>query len=135
MRKSMAKEMEAPFYCGTQAADWYCNNCDRCVKGHKPADGQYPKESTMRKYISIGKECKLKYAIDIGFITGEVEKKIVDQIGRNEHGHIAQTCMLFSDNEDDGYKPKPRPKPDKGGPNQMVMPFIIESCLNQKELA
>lgn len=128
----MSKEMETPFSNGSEAADWVYNNCDRCVKSYKPkVEGEWPSFKTMQQYCSIGKECKLKLAIDIGFITSEVPVAIIDQIGRNEHGFIAQQCMLYSDNEDDGYKPKKRPKPDGGGPNQMCMPFIIEDSLKE----
>lgn len=127
----MSKKMESPFSNGTEAMNWIDENCDRCVKAYRPkADGEYPSFNTMKQYCSIGKECKFKFAIDIGFITGEVPSEIVDQIGRREHGFISHNCLHYSDNDDDGYKPKPRPKPD-GPLNQMVMPFIIEQTLNE----
>jgi len=128
----MGKLMETPFSNGTSAMMWMENNCDRCVKAYRPkVEGNWPSFDTMKQYCSIGKECKLKLHIDIGFISSEVPKEIIDQIGRNENGWISDQCMLFSDNEDDGYKPKKRPKPDGSGPNQMIMPFSIEEILKQ----
>lgn len=125
--------METPFSNGTSAMMWMDNNCDRCVKAYKPkVDGEWPSFETMKQYCSIGKECKLKLAIDIGFVTSEVPVAIIDQIGRNENGGIAQQCMFYSDNEDDGYKPKKRPRPDNTPDNQMTMPFIIEQTLSRK---
>src|ERR1700759_4132073 len=98
------KQMETPFSNGTSAMIWLDNNCDRCVKAYKPKkEGEWPSFKTMQVYCSIGKECKLKLAIDIGFITSEVPTEIIDQIGRDENGHIVEQCMLYSDNEDDGY--------------------------------
>lgn len=130
----MNKEMITPFSNGSEAMDWVGNNCDRCIRAYKPTkEGEWPSDKTMRQYCSTGKECKLKYHIDIGFITGEIPLQIGEQIGfRDEHKNcLKQTCLLYSDNEDDGFKPKPRPKPD-WPLNQMVMPFIIEESLKQK---
>ena len=130
----MSKEMCTPFSNGTEAMDWMDQNCDRCVKAYKPLkEGEWPSFKTMQTYCSIGKECKLKLHIDIGFITSEVPVDICKQIGMDEVGRL-KNCMHFSDNEDDGFKPNPRPKPDNTPDNQMVMPFIIENCLNKKEL-
>lgn len=125
--------METPFSNGTEAMMWLDNNCDRCVKAYKPkADGEWPSFKTMKQYCSIGKECKLKLHIDIGFITSDVPVEIIDQVGRDERGFIAEQCRFYSDNEDDGYKPKKRPRPDGTGPNQMVMPFSIEGILKRE---
>ena len=127
--------MCSPFSSGSEAADWVYNNCDKCVRSYKPIkDGEWPSFKTMQQYCSIGKECKMKLAIDIGFITGEIPVDIAEQIGfRNEHKNsLKQTCLFYSDNDDDGYKPKPRPKPDNTPDNQMVMPFIIEQTLKSE---
>lgn len=126
--------MISPFSNGSEAMDWVDNNCNRCVKAYRPkVEGDFPSFKTMQQYCSIGKECKLKFHIDMGFITGEIPVHIGEQIGfSDEHKNsLKQTCLLYSDNDDDGYKPKPRPKPD-GPLNQMVMPFIIEQTLKQE---
>jgi hypothetical protein len=121
------KETIVPFSSGTEAADWYSENCERCTKAFFPKeDGNWPSDSTMKKYCSTGKECKLKYYLDLGFITGEIPADIAVQIGyKNET--MPDSCMMYSDNEDDRYQPPKQPrKPKPTGPNQMVMPFIIQ---------
>ena len=120
----MKKQMVIPFSSGTEGMNWYANNCSECKRAYLPKDGNYPSDKTMRNYVSCGKECKMKFAIDYGFITGEVDSEIIDLIGRNEHGWIAQSCRFFSDDDNDRYKAPKRPRPD--APNQMVMPFILD---------
>ena len=133
----MKQEMFTPFRRGTEAADWYDNNCTRCVKAFFPkVDGDWPSDATMKQYCSIGKECKLKYAIDVAFITGEIPMNIAVQIGIDmDFGGLKETCMMFSDNEDDGYRPTNQPDPED--PNQLCMPFfsVVEESLSRKELA
>lgn len=132
MIKANEKQM-APFSNGTEAMMWYDANCSRCTKAYFPAkDGDWPKDSTMKQYVSCGKECKLKYHIDWGFVTGEIPQEIAQQIGEDEYG-LKQTCLLFSDNEDDGYKPPKRPRPDNTPPNQLLMPFYLQE-IGIKEL-
>lgn len=131
---SKKEPMCTPFSNGSEAMDWCARNCDRCTKAfHPKVDGDWPSDKTMRQYISIGKECKFKYHIDLGFIIGEIPLSIAQQMGYTEDKVWFPDCIHYSDNEDDGYKPKPRPKPDPTPPNQMVMPFIIEETLKQKE--
>lgn len=126
--------MLSPFSNGTEAMTWCGNNCDRCTKAYHPKDDNWPSDKTIRQYISIGKECKFKYHIDLGFITGEIPLDIAKQMGYTEDKVWFPDCIHFSDNEDDGYKPKKRPAPDNTPDNQMVMPFCIEESLNKKEL-
>lgn len=76
---------ETPFSNGTSAMIWYDENCSKCTRAFFPkVDGQWPSEKTIRHYVEIGRECKMKHAIDIGFISGEVPVSIIDLIGRNE---------------------------------------------------
>lgn len=114
-----------PFSNGTEAMMWYGENCDRCVKAfHIGANGEWPQESTLKQYVRLGKYCKLQYWIDVGFIEGTIPDDIAAQIGKDTDYGLKQTCMFFSDNDNDGYKPPKRPKPEP--PNQMVMPFILD---------
>jgi len=124
-----------PFSSGTEARCWYSENCERCTKAFFPKqDGDWPSDKTMRQYCSTGKECKLKYAIDLGFITGEIPLNIALQIGyKEETKDFPDSCMMFSDNEDDRWQPPKRPRPDKTPDNQMVMPFLFDS-ITKKEL-
>lgn len=122
------EEKFTPFSTGTGAMIWYSNNCDLCKKAYFPKDGEYPSDKTMKEYCRIGKECKLKYHIDFGFITGEIPLEIAEQIGISETGGLKESCMFFSDNDNDGFTPPKRPKPED--PNQLVMPFIIDDIKN-----
>ena len=121
------KETIRPFSNGTEAMQWYDDNCTRCTKAFFPKiDGNYPSDTTMKKYCSIGKECKLKYAIDWSFITSEILLDIAKQIGIGELGGLKETCMFFSDNDDDRFKyPKGTPV-DNSPMNQLVMPLILD---------
>jgi hypothetical protein len=116
-----------PFSNGTQAMIWQDNNCDRCVKAWHP-DGEkgYPKEKTIQSYVRCGKYCKLQYWIDIGWIEGSIPLEIAKQIGLDENELLRDQCMFYSDNEDDGYKPPKRPKPDNTPDAQLTMPFYLE---------
>jgi hypothetical protein len=116
-----------PFSNGTEAMSWYYHNCEQCVKAYFPKEpGNWPKDSTIRQYISCGKECKMKYHIDYGFITGEIPVSIAEQIGYTEEKGFPSSCIMFSDKDDDRYRPPKRPSPDDTPPNQMVMPFYLE---------
>lgn len=134
----MEKETFRPFSNGSEAMVWYVDNCERCSKAYFPKDGEYPSDKTMKQYCSSGRECKLKYAIDFGFVTGEIPLDIAKQIGIDEqNGGLKESCMMFSDNDDDGFKPPKRPKPDRTPDNQLVMPFLLDEVLenhNVKEL-
>jgi hypothetical protein len=117
-----------PFSNGTEAMMWLDGNCDRCVKAFHPnQDKGFPKkESTMQKYVTCGKYCKLQYWIDIGFIEGTIPMEIAKQIGLDENGHLKEQCMFFSDNDNDGFKYPKRTPPDNTPNNQLVMPFILD---------
>lgn len=106
-----------PFSNGTEAMIWYDENCTRCSKAYFPKDGEYPSDQTMKKYCSIGKECKLKYAIDWAFVTSEIPDEVAAQIGESKYGLKSQ-CMMFSDNDDDRYRPPKKPRPRPINPDQ-----------------
>jgi len=123
-----------PFSNGTSAMMWYFENCDKCIKSFKPKNGEYPSDSTMKKYCSIGKECKMKYALDLGHITGTIPNEIAQQIGVDENFNLKDQCMMFSDDEDDGFKYPKKPKPDNTPDNQMVLPFTLNEILENHEI-
>lgn len=126
-------EIFRPFSNGTSAMIWYSENCETCKKAYFPKDGEYPPDKTMKQYCSTGRECKLKYALDFAFITGEIPMNVAEQIGI-EDGGLKETCMFWSDNEDDGFKPPKRPKPDRTPDNQLVMPFALDEILQGHKL-
>jgi len=120
-----------PFSNGTDAMCWYAENCEKCVKAYFPKDGIYPSDKTMKNYCSIGKECKLKYYIDWGFVSGEIPDKIAEQIGKDKDYGLKQTCLMFSDDEDDGYKPPKRPKKDPTPDNQILLFSDFDELVNR----
>lgn len=121
-----------PFSTGTEAINWYANNCEACTKAYFPKEGKdYPSDATMRKYCTSGKECKLKYYLDLAFITSELPMKIAAQIGTTPYG-LKENCMLFTDNTDDGYKASKRPTPDTTPDNQMVLPYAWDDIAQQR---
>lgn len=122
----MSKDFITPFSNGTESMMWYDENCSSCKKAFFPkVDDDYPSEKTMKQYCSIGKECKLKYAIDMSFITAELPINIAEQIGLDEHGLLKWNCLMFSDKDDDGFKYPKRPTPDNTPQNQLVMPILL----------
>ena len=125
-----------PFSNGTEAMNWYENNCENCVKAYFPKeDRDYPNDKTMKKYIKSGKECKLKYAIDFGFVSGDIPDEVAILIGKRGEMGLKDSCMLFSDNDDDGYKPPEPPEPPDNTPeNQLVMPFEVNRILETESL-
>jgi hypothetical protein len=56
----------------------------------------------------------------LGFITSEIPLDIAKQIGFKD-GNLNESCMMFSDNDDDGYKPPKQPKPDNTPDNQILL--------------
>lgn len=123
----------APFSSGSEAMFWYGENCEKCTKAFFPKkQGDWPSDKTMRQYCSTGKECKLKYAIDVSFITAELPLNIALQVGyKEETEEFPDSCMMFSDNDDDRWQPPKRLRPDKTPQNQMVMPFLFDSITQE----
>ncbi len=118
-----------PFSNGTEAMIWYGNNCEVCTKAYFPKDGEYPSDKTMKRYCKIGKECKLKYAIDWSFVSGEIPDDVAAQIGTNKFG-LKETCMMFSDDEDNRYKPPHKPI-DNIPDNQLMLFSIADDILEE----
>lgn len=115
-----------PFSNGSSAMIWYSENCDLCVKAYHPKDGNYPSDATMKNYCSIGKECRFKYAIDVAFITGEIDEELAQKIGLDKGGN----CLLFSDDKNDGYTPPKKPKPDNTPDNQILLFSEFDELVN-----
>jgi hypothetical protein len=106
-----------PFSNGTEGMMWYDSNCDRCVKAYCPKEGKdLPDFEATQKLVNLGRECKLKFALDLSHITGEITEDIAKQIGYKDG--MPQQCLFFSDNEDDGWKPAPK-KPIIPDPRQL----------------
>jgi hypothetical protein len=116
-----------PFSNGTEAMMWMDENCDHCTKAfHVDEEKGWPKESTLKEYVRCGKYCKFQYWIDISFIEAAIPKEIAEGMGYTEEKRFPRNCLHYSDNEDDGYKPPKRPKPDNTPDNQLLMPFFLQ---------
>lgn len=129
-------ESISPFSNGTEAMCWLDQNCDNCVKAYVPKNPELgmPDFDTTQRLVNLGRECRLKFAIDLGFITGEIPLEVASVIGYTEEKGFPEQCMMFSDNDDDGYKPNPR-KPKDEPPSQFCLPFAINEILkDHKEL-
>lgn len=130
--KTFKEEQYTAFSNGTGAMIWYADNCDRCTKAYWPDENKdWPSDKTMRKYVACGKECKLKYFLDHGFIFGTIPDSIAEQIGKGEWG-LKESCMFYSDSDNDRYRPPKlpkRPPPDRTPNNQLVLPFLIDEIL------
>lgn len=123
---------------GESARRWEAHNCEQCKRAFRPAEGKdYPDMKTSIKLINLGMECKLKLALDIGWITSTMSLDICKQIGivgepiHQDNGltfvRLQQQCRFFSDDDKDGWHPvyKPKEPPD----NQMCLPFALnEIC-------
>lgn len=125
------KDHMIPFSSGTQACGWMSRNCDCCVKAFKPNNGEPPDFDATQKLVNLGRECKHKFKIDWGFISGEVPIETSLAIGGTEKD-FPKKCILWSDDSNDGYKPTPR-KPKDAPDNQLCMPFGINEILAQSE--
>jgi hypothetical protein len=96
-----------PFSNGTDFMIWYERNCEKCIRAFFPKEGKdYPTDQTMKTYCFRGKECKLKYAIDVSVITGEITDDIAKKIGKREGFGLLNRCKEFSIDQNDAYKPK-----------------------------
>ena len=126
------EKMIIPFSCGTEAMDWQYNNCDQCKRAYKPKNGNdYPDFDETEKLVSQGKECKLKYHIDYGFIIGEIPEYIGKQVGLSESGGLKDSCMMFIENNDRGWRDEDEPKPVSVIPDhQLCFPFIMDEIIN-----
>lgn len=117
--------MMAPFSNGTEAMMWADRNCDCCAKAYHPAvDGDWPKDSTMRQYCRDGRECPMKYAIDVAHVTGEIPLGMAQRVGYDPAigPRMPSKCKEWKDRGDGGNPsgPKqPRPVPA----NQLSMGF------------
>ena len=112
---------------------WLDENCDRCVKSYKPLNGEMPDYNVTQKLVNLGRECKLKFALDYSMVTGELPTDIALQIGYTEQNGFPESCMLFSDDKNDGYKTPPR-KPKDAPDGQMCLPFAINDIVMTEQL-
>lgn len=133
-KADQAVEMFRPFSNGTSAMFWYGENCETCKKAFFPNNGEYPSDRTMKQYCSIGKECKLKYALDFAFITGEITLDIAKQIGIDKDGGLKESCMMWSDDKDDGFKYPKKPTPKHTPDNQIMLFTEFDELVNNQAI-
>jgi hypothetical protein len=122
----MKTEMMTPFSNGTEAMCWMSENCERCSNAWFPKKGIWPEEKTLRQYVRDGKYCKMQYSLDVAHITGEIPVEHAKLIGTGDYG-LKETCMMFTDDKDDGKPRKPRKPRDPSGPNQLCFPYELNA--------
>ena len=122
-------ELIQPFSNGTEHAYWQDVNCESCKKCYQPpikkGEQQWPSDKTMRQYVRDGRECEMKYVLDISWIEGKMPLDVAERIGYSRDFGLDRKCKEWQDRGNGGNprRPKaPKPVPD----NQMVMPFILE---------
>lgn len=117
-----------PFSNGTEAMMWMDNNCDCCARAYHPrSDGEWPSDKTMRQYCRDGRECPMKYAIDIAHITGEMLLEVAEKVGYADD-RMPVKCKEWKDRGGNGNPrgPATPPRKSRGKPipeNQMVLGF------------
>ena len=117
-----SKDQVTPFSNGSEAVDWYCENCDSCTKAFIPKDMEYPDDKTTRSYIRSRKECHMKYFIDYAFVSGKIPMQVWKEMG-NDEKTIYPKCIHFSDNDNDSWQPPKRPVPED--PDQLCLSLGI----------
>lgn len=123
----MQKEIQSisPFSNGTEAMMWMDSNCDRCVKAHKVKWPEPPPDfAASKKLVNLGMECKMKLAIDLTFVDVDIPEDIAQLVGWTEEKGWPSDCMMYSDDDNDGWKPTPR-TPKDAPDCQMCLPFAI----------
>ena len=119
--KTAIQQIE-PFSSGTDAMCWLDRNCDRCVRAYKPKDWNNPPDfAASKKLVNLGLECKMKLAIDFGFISGEVPIDIAQLVGWNEEDGWPSGCAMFSDDEKERPKRRGKSKPKPPPENQTAL--------------
>ena len=127
-----------PFSTGTGHAEWQDVNCECCAKCYQPpirrGEQQWPSDKTMRQYVKDGRECPMKYALDLAWMDGTMPLDMALEVGYNPDGEYPQwpnRCLKWV-NRGNGGNPRgprrPKPVPD----NQMVLPFILEEIGEKK---
>lgn len=114
-----------PFSNGSEFMYWYDNNCSRCTRAMHMAE--MPDFDVTQKMVNLGRECRLKFALDlaVGGGTGEIPDDVAAVIGTGEHG-LKESCMMFSDNEDDRWRPPNNRKPPPEDPMQGMLFSVLD---------
>lgn len=95
----MTQEID-PFSNGTEYMFWTDENCCKCKKAYW-AD-EMPDFDETQKLIAEGKECPLKFALELHSVCGGLTREIVDRIGY-ENDRLSWDCKEFEERtiEDD----------------------------------
>lgn len=123
-----------PFSNGTDFMHWYDQNCGTCVRAFVPANGKnLPDFDATQRLVNLGRECRMKFAVDLGIGggTGEVPDDIAALMGLNGDGTVGQ-CMMHSDDDNDRWKPGPR-KPPPEDDRQLMLFSIVDDVLAEQE--
>lgn len=87
-----------PFANGSEATNYMAFHCDKCSRAYRPKEGEeLPGIDETKQLIALGKECRMKAYLDLGFITGEIPLEIANEIGyENER---LESCKKFTTEE------------------------------------
>ena len=89
----------------------------------------WPCDKTMRRYVRDGRECPMKYALDMAWMDGTMPLDMAERVGYD--GNFPARCKEWKERGNGGNPRSPR-KPKPVPDNQMVMPFIFEE-IGEKE--
>ncbi len=116
-----------PFSC-MEYFHWAAHNCDTCVRAFRPAKGkEMPDYDTTQRLVNLGRECRIKFAIEYAMGTSTDAPDEISAL------IIAGRCTMHSDNEDDGWKPKPR-KPAPEDPRQIMLFSVVDEVLAENRI-
>lgn len=109
---------------------WYDQNCGQCTRAMHMKE--MPDFDVTQKMVNLGRECRLKFALEIGVGggTGEIADDVAAVIGTGPNGcGLKETCMMFSDKEDDRWRPPNNRKP----PPEDQRQFMLFSVSDEEE--
>lgn len=134
--KEIQQETIIPFSTGTGHGMWQDVNCECCSKCYQPpiVDGEpkWPCDKTMRRYVRDGRECPMKYALDMAWMDGRMPLEMAERVGYTREKGFPAKCIMWSDRGGGGNPRgprRPRPVPD----NQMVMAFWVHEIIQNNE--
>lgn len=121
-----------PFSNGSDYMHWTAQNCDTCVRAYQPKGTELPDFDTTQKLVNLGRECRIKFAIELGAGggSGEVPDDVAALAGWKGDGW-PQQCMMHSDDEDDRWRPKPKTPPED--PRQLMLFSVVDEVLEEQQ--
>lgn len=126
-----------PFSNGTEFMYWQADNCDTCVRAFRPAKGkELPDFGATQRLVNLGRECRIKFAIELGVGcgTGEMPDDVAALAGWKGEGGLPWDCMMHSDDDNDRWKPGPRKPPPEDDRQIMLFSIVDDVLLEQDKI-